>query len=575
MPQPSPSPVPRLLAAATAALKAGRPAEAIAPLHQAAAYQPTSATILHDLGVAYLGCGRLQEAATTLQHATLANPRDTDAHFRLGIALERLGDAPAAIAAYDRATTLLPGHTEAWFRAGALVFTLGHREEAIGCFRRAAAAGPKTRFGRLAAARILLAEHRDQDAERALRRLLALDPGNAMAQDLLGNVLADAGRFDEARTCFARAIAAAPLMAGSYYDLVRCRRMTPEDAGLIGAMQQALTTPELDPAQALRVHLAIGKAADDLGEYELAMRHCDAADRLRRTLLTFNAAAFDAQIDAMIARFTPVFFGQAAGMGSDDPTPLLITGMPRSGTTLTEQILSSHPDVTAGGELNFWNERGLAWLAAGAGLDPSFLQTAAADYRALLRGIGGTPRVTDKMPFNFLWIGLIAVAFPRATIIQCRRDPIDTALSIHQTHFNPRVAFPTGGTDLVTYFRAYDRLTRHWRTILPADRLIDVDYEKLTSTPEPVIRHLVPAAELPWHDACLAPERNARIVRTPSKWQARQKITSNAVQRWRRYEPWLGALNALSDINLTRGAPNFTGLSPDRACGGDRKDVPY
>jgi len=540
-------PAPQLLAAAAAFLKAGRPADAIAPLQQAAALQPGNATVLHDLGLACLESGRPSEAAGALRDAVAINPRYTDAHFRLGIALERLGDTAGAIAAYDRTTELLPSHAEAWFRAGALVFTLGHREEAIGCFRRAAATGPKTRFGRLGAARALLAENRDAEAETALRRLLALEPGNAMAQDLLGNLLADAGRFAEARACFVRAVDAAPLIAGCYYDLVRCRRLTPDDREILPRMQAALATPGLDNAQILRVHLAIGKAANDFGEYELAMRHFDAADAMRSGMVVFDAAAFDAQIDGMITRFTPALIDRAAAMGSVDATPLLITGMPRSGTTLTEQILSSHPDVTAGGELNFWNERGIAWLSAGAPMAHGFFQQAASDYLALLRGIGTTPRVTDKMPFNFIWAGLIHVVFPRATIVHCRRGALDTALSIQQTHFNPRIAFPTGGAALVAYFRAYDRLTRHWRSVLPPERFIELDYEDLTAAPEPAIRRLVGDACLSWNDACLAPELNARVVKTPSKWQARQKIYRDAVQGWRRYEPWLGALGALRD----------------------------
>src|SRR4029077_9608606 len=139
--------------------------------------------------------------------------------------------------------------------------------------------------------------------------------------------------------------------------------------------------------------------------------------------------------------------------------------------------VSSHPEVGAGGELNFWNERGVAWHGSdSAGNERPFLSKAAADYFRELRTIAPTAaRVTDKMPFNFLWAGLIHVAFPRAIIIHCRRAAVDTALSIHQTHFHPGLAFPTGGAELVAYFRNYRRLTNHWRTVLPADRFIEVD----------------------------------------------------------------------------------------------------
>jgi hypothetical protein len=170
----------------------------------------------------------------------------------------------------------------------------------------------------------------------------------------------------------------------------------------------------------------------------------------------------------------------------------------------------------------------------------------AADYLGVLHAIAPkAARVTDKMPFNFLWAGLIHLAFPRAIIIHCRRTAVDTALSIHQTHFHPVLAFPTGGTELVSYFRSYQRLTDHWRSVLPADRYIDVDYEELTCAPEPVIRRIIAACGLAWNDACLRPESNPRAVKTPSKWQTRQAIYRTSVARWRHYEPWLGPLREL------------------------------
>jgi tetratricopeptide (TPR) repeat protein len=536
-----------MLALAAQLLKAGRPADAIAPLRDAALLQPSDPLIQHDLGLACLEIGLVPEAIAALQRAVASNPRYADAYFRLGIALEKLGDLRSAIVAYDRATELLPTLTEAWYRAGALVYTMGHREEAIGCFRRAAKSGPKTRFGRLGAARALLAQDRDVEAERVLQQMLALDPANALAHDLLGNLLAEAGRFEEALECFTRAVTIAPLMAGSYYDLVRCRPVTTGDAGLIARMQAALATPGLEVAHRMRVHLALGKAADDVGDHALAMRQFDAADALREGSAAFDSAAFDTEVNRLIGRCTPVSIARAPALGIGDTTPIIIIGMPRSGTTLVEQIVSSHPEVRGGGELNFWNERGAAWHQCGpAGSEAPFLRQAAADYVRVLRAIGPKAvRVTDKMPFNFLWAGLIHLALPRATIIHCRRAAIDTALSIHQTLFHPGLAFPTGGSKLVAYFRSYQRLTDHWRRVLPPDRFIEVEYEQLTGEPEPVIRRIIAGCGLAWDDSCLHPERNPRSVKTPSKWQTRQPIYRHSVERWRRYEPWLGPLRAL------------------------------
>ncbi|MGA7630097.1 MAG: tetratricopeptide repeat protein, partial [Terriglobales bacterium] len=483
-PNPAVPQVAPLLALASNFLRAGRPADAIAPLRHAALLQPSNPTIQHDLGLACLEVGRVQDAIAALQQAVASNPRYADAYFRLGIALEKLGNIGGAIAAYDRATQLLPSLTEAWFRAGALVYTLGNRDQAIGCFRRAAVTGGRNSLGRLATARALLIEDRNQEAEQVLKETLAADPMNAMAYDLRGNLLSEVGRFDEARACFERAIAIAPLLAGSYYDLVRCRPVTSNDYddGLLQEMQAALATPGLEVGQRLRVHLAIGKAAEDLGDHALAMQHFDAADAVRRSIGgdarglfsrgPFDSAAFSTEIDRLIARCTPEWIARAPELGSSDATPVLIIGMPRSGTTLVEQIVSMHPEVGAGGELQFWNQRGAEWHRSGpAGNEGPFVSTehqvpefvatdflakAAADYLGVLRAIAPTAaRVTDKMPFNFLWAGLIHLAFPQAVIIHCRRAAIDTALSIHQTHFRPDMAFPTGGAELVAYFRCY------------------------------------------------------------------------------------------------------------------------
>ncbi len=535
-----------LLALATQFLRAGRPGDAIAPLRDASAIEPFNPTIQHDLGLACLEVGRISDAIAAFKWAVASNPRYADAHFRLGIALEKVGDIGGAIVAYDRATQLSPSLTEAWFRAGALVYELGHREEAIGCFRRAAATGGKSNFGRLGRARALLTEDRNQDAEKVLRETLVADPKNAMAYDLLGNLLSEFGRFDEARACFERAIAMAPLLSGSYYDLVRCRRITSDDGDLLQQMESALETPGLEAVQRLRLHLAIGKAADDLGDYALAMKHFDAANEVRRGAATFDSAAFSAETDRIMARCTRELMARAPELGVSDATPVLIIGMPRSGTTLVEQIISSHPDVGAGGELNFWNERGAEWHRSETAANPAFLAKAAKDYLRVLRSIAPKAfRVTDKMPFNFLWAGLIHMAFPRATFIHCRRAAVDTALSIHQTHFHLGLAFPTGGTELVEYFGCYRRLTDHWRRALPPDRFIEVNYEELTREPEPIIRRIIAACGLTWNDACLRHERNPRAVKTPSKWQTRQPIYRSSVERWRRYEPWLGPLRGL------------------------------
>ena len=517
------------------------------PLREAARWLPGNAGILHDLGLACLECRQIGEAITALQSSVAADPSFADSYLRLGIALEMAGAVDAALAAYRRASDLQPSLADASYRAGNLLDNLGRVPEAIEAFRRAALPAPDTILGLVSTARALLVENKDLEAEQTLRQALAREPGNPVALDLLGNALADAGRFSEARAYLARAIERAPWLSGSYYDIVRCRRIGPEDGDLISRIRAAVTLPDLEPAQRSRVHLALGKVADDFGDHAEAMRQFDAAEGLRNSLVRFDLAAFKARVDRMVARFSAELIAQADSVGREDATPILILGLPRSGTTLVEQILSSHPDVDAGGELSFWNERGSDWEQAGAAApNAEFLTRTATDYLRLLHGIApAAARVTDKMPLNFQWAGLIHLALPRATLIHCRRSPIDTALSIHQTHFNPRMSFPTGGDALVGYVRAYQLLSAHWRSVLPAERFIEVDYEALVSDPEPVIRRMVTACGLAWDPVCLRPDLNKHVVKTPSKWQARQPIYRTALQRWRTYEPWLGPLRAL------------------------------
>lgn len=539
-----------LLAQATQLLQAGRPADAVVPLREAARWLPGNAAILHDLGLACLECGRIGEAITALRNSIAADPGFQDSYLRLGIALEAAGAVDDALRAYHRAAELKPP-SEAGYRLGNLFENLGHGDRAIETFRRAASCAPGTTLGRMAMARALLLENRDDEAEKVLRRVLRTEPNNAIALDLLGNLLANAGRFEDARRYFIRAIETSPALAGSYYDIARCGRIGPgsEDAELIVRMRTALDSRVLEPAQQIRVHLALGKAADDLGDYAEAMRHFDAADTLRNGIIRFDLARFEERVDRLIAYFTPELLARASDTGLGDATPILVVGLPRSGTTLVEQILSAHPDVSAAGELSFWNERGSAWeRAAGTEAKTEQLASSAADYSRLLRQLApGAARVTDKMPLNFQWAGLVHLALPRATIIHCRRSLLDTALSIHQTHFNPRLWFPTGGAALVGFVRGYQRLCAHWRRVLPPERFIEIDYEALVDEPESIIRRIVAASGLPWNNSCLFPQRNARAVKTPSKWQARQPIYRHSVGRWRSYEPWLGPLGALRD----------------------------
>ena len=542
-----PSQVSALLTRAAQCLDTGRPALAILALQEAARAAPGIAPIHHDLGFLCLQAGRRPEAIAALRTALAVDPSFAQASLCLGIALQDQGDTAGALAAYRQALLLQPALTAAHVCLGALLESLGEHPLAIASFRSGAASGPASLWGRLSNARALVAEKRDVEAESVLRELVALHPANAMGHEMLAMVFANSGRFEKARDCYERAIAAAPQLAGSYYDLARCRRITRDDEALLGRMRSALVAPGLTADSRLKVHLALGKALDDLGDPAAAMQHFDHADALRSNLVRFDAAAFETRVDRLIAHFTSDLVARASDMGSGDATAVLIMGLPRSGTTLVEQILSSHPQVHGGGELPFWTQRGARWEEADLdGAERADIATLGAEYSSLLYGFAPQAvRVTDKMPLNILWAGLIHLVLPRATLIHCRRTSIDIAMSVHRTYFNPYASFPTGGHALVAAIEAVERLMAHWREVLPADRFIEVDYEQLVREPETAIRRLIAACGLPWDDACLRPEHNPRVIKTPSKWQARRPIHRDAIESWRRYEPWLGPLAAL------------------------------
>jgi len=295
------------------------------------------------------------------------------------------------------------------------------------------------------------------------------------------------------------------------------------------------------------LHFSLGKALDDLKDYEAAMEHFDAANRLRHRTAKLDRARLVEQFDNLIARFTPEYFAGHAALGCADETPLLVLGMPRSGTTLTEQIISSHPAVVGGGELPFWLDAGPAWDAGGLGsFTVGNARRVAEDYLALLRGLGpDAARITDKMPPNFMWIGLIHMIFPKARIIHCKRNPIDICLSIYSTYFTARMDFAASRGDLVFFYRQYERLMEHWRNVLPPEVYCETVYEDLIADRETRSRELIAFSGLEWNEACLVPEQNERAVRTASVWQARQPVYKTPVARWRRYEPWLGELREL------------------------------
>jgi tetratricopeptide (TPR) repeat protein len=509
--------------------------------------QPNHPFAHYNLALACLNAGLTERAAAGFRQAIALKPDFAHAHNGLGFALEQLGDGWDAIAAFRHATQLAPKLADANEHLGQLLSLRGMRAEAAQAYKRAAAATPRTTAGRINQARALLEEERDAEAETSLLRAIALDPASGMANWQLGKVLDKNGRFTEAQALHRRAIQLDPLLVPAYCSLFRSVKAADADRPLLDDMQRLAEQSRITSEQRMQLLFAIGKGLQDLAEYGPAMRIFDAAAALRKQLYPFDRDKMARAFDWMIKTFTADFITRHAALGVADERPVMILGMPRSGTTLVEQIVSSHAQVAGGGELVFWSQEG-APFATPQIADRLAVEAArvAAAYGAELDRISlDAARVTDKNPFNFMWIGLIRVIFPRARIIHCQRHPLDICLSIYTTLFGAQTEFAGSRGDLVFYYRQYERLMDHWRRALPPGVMLELRYEDLIADPEPESRALITFCGLDWDPACLRPEDNRRTVDTASYWQARQPIYRTSVERWRRYQPWLGELREL------------------------------
>jgi len=492
---------------------------------------------------------RWGEAIPLFREIVRLDPNNPQAHHDLGMMWLFSGRPDEAAASLRRAVELRPGFDSALGHLATALLQQGREREALLAYRKLGRSADDPALRRFYLALALKMGGHPEEAEKELRGLIALAPQMARARALLGELLSDRGMFEEAADHLAKATEDFP---PAFQQLAVVKRMTEADRPLVDRMRGVVERPGLDVFPRINVHFALGKAYDDLGDYAEAMRHCEEANRLRATSVRLDRAALAAKYDSLIAGGAAEALERARQAlarpaGPGDELPVFIVGMPRSGTTLIEQILSSHPAVAAGGELNFWGDRLRGWETSRIGAaEAGMLSKAAEDYRALLRQIGPEAlRVTDKRPGNFELLWLIRLVLPDARVIHCRRDPVDTCLSIFFANFSARLDYACDRGDLVFFYRQYERLMDHWRRVLPPDRFTEVQYETLIADREAETRRLVAFCGLDWNEACLTPERNGRVVKTASLWQARQPVYETSVGRWRRYEPWLGKLREL------------------------------
>ena len=522
------------------ALEAGRRAVALAPDLDAAH---------NNLGLILASRGEREEAAESLMRAVKLNPAYAEAWNSLGDVWRDVGARREALTCYARAVELDPQRADSHCKLGNILFDMRRVEEAVASYRRALAANPRHAPTHAALAVAFRQLRRHDEAEASCRAALAIDPDHAEALALLGELRADRGQFTEAAELFRRALALKPDLASTYASIATHRRMSGDDVVWFrGANALLEKRPPL--SQEISLHYALGKYCDDLGQYNQAFEHYrHANEQSKRYGVLYSAENFSRFVDQIIQRFDAAFMERSRQHASESELPVFIFGMPRSGTSLAEQILASHPAVHGAGELTYWHAAfGTFGGADRAGRD---VGEVSADFgRDCLARLGavaaGAQRVIDKMPANFLYAGLIHATFPRARIIHMQRNPFDTCLSIYFQNFYNIGPHANDLGDLAHYYGQYLRIMNHWRSVLPASTLLEVPYEALIEEPELWTRRMVGFLGLPWDPRCLAFHETERVVVTASKWQVRQKISKTSVGRWRHYQQFLGPLEILS-----------------------------
>jgi len=524
-------------------LRSGQTAAATSILLEAIRSDDRHFDAHHALGSAFAGSGRFADASEALFRAVALRPNSAAANADLGLAYDRQNLHEPAIEAYRRAVELKPNLGNVHRRLGELYAAYSRLEEAADHFDRAADIDRNTTKARLYRSDARLLRGDIAAAEHWARKAVALEATSSAAQGTLAGLLYAQGRFEEATTYFESSLRLNPKTAKSWDGLVHCRKYSEADNSIIDRMRAVLRRGDLSDIERMTIHFAIGKVYDDCGDYAHAIEQFDTANRFRAKDIAFDRAGFAALVDRNIQTFTQDFMTRNAASGTSDQRPLFIVGMYRAGSTLAEQILSSHPDIAAGGELTVWTPTDIEIDATTGEFDPDGARSAIRKYLSKLEKIGPfAARVTDKLPFNFLRLGAIHSLMPKARIIHCQRDPIDTCLSIYSTLFNSRVNFAARKADLVFCYQQYLRIMNHWRKVLPDDIFLEVRYERLIVDREAETRRLIAFTGLDWNDLCLEPEQNKRPIATSSAWQARQPVYTTSLQRWRRYEPWIGEL---------------------------------
>jgi tetratricopeptide (TPR) repeat protein len=541
--------------------------EAIVCTRRALELAPGLSMAHNNLGLLLMARDEWDAAIASYHEAIRHNPRYVEAFGNLGTALRHLGRKREALSALQQALELDPNRADSHVKIGRALIDSRRIQQALDSFRNALGLQPNhiaAHLGLSTAQRLL---GLSSEAEASCERALGLSPQGADALVLLGELRADRGQFSLAQELFERALAVDPTFTPAYCSIAAHRHMTRDDTAWLQGVQNLLTSQlPLDDEQQL--NYALGKYFDDVADYDQAFTRYQRANELNKryggrydetNLTTLVGRIIDlCNVDFLrtistaastsAAQTTPV--GRPApGAARTSEAPVFIIGMPRSGTSLTEQILVSHPAVSGAGEIAFW-DKAFSSLEGSASrsepLEPIVAAIAQEYLQRVHRRADEAMRVTDKMPANFFYLGLIHAALPRSRIIHLQRHPLDTCISVYFQNFFHDSPYANDLHRLAHYYGQYQRIMDHWRSVLPAGTLLEVPYEGLVADPEVWTRRMLEFVGLPWDPRCLQFNRAERAVITASKWQVRQKINSSSVERWRHYAKYLAPLRHLA-----------------------------
>ncbi len=505
----------------TTLLAAGRASEADEIYRAACALAPTTVEAFLGRADAAAAQGRSAQALAALQQAVRLFPDAAVAHARLGEFYEEQGNARQALQSFGRSLELDSDDVEVWRALGNAYSDLGEIELAGDAYARALRLRP--------------------DFAEVICDLGVL----AMVQ---GDAVSAIGRYR-------KTMRLKPEYTSAYQNLAQAKKYGPGDEEQIRQLETLSTRKNLPTAARASLHFALGKMHDDRGAYIPAFHHYELGNRIKHAETDFDAGALSASVDRLIDTFSREHIAHLAAAGSREETPIFIVGMPRSGTTLIEQILAAHERVFGAGELSFVDrisKRMPDMLGARAGYPDCLrdatpatqdvIRSCATEYLDLTGSLAANvARITDKMPTNFFHLGLIAILFPRARIVHSRRNALDTCLSAYFQHFASGNAWSYDLGDIAGFYREYSRLMCHWRSALP-NGLLEIDYETLTADIAATSRRLIEYCDLPWDEACARYHENKRRIATASVWQARQPVYASSVERWRNYEAFLHPL---------------------------------